>query len=172
VINPADSFDLRFIRKLYDASTTAQAEAKKEEVFTEAAREEAVQAAPAEVTKPVTVNFSSGQSALTKRAERTIDTEMVPFIENNGGAYFEISGNTDSTGNAAVNDRLSRARAEAVVDYLIRQWEFPRERFKIVGNGSNKPLCDENNPQSEGVGLDGCREMNRSTRIAVFGARP
>ena len=172
VINPADSFDLRFIRKLYDASTTAQAEAKKEEVFTEAAREQAVQSAPAEVTKPVTVNFSSGQSALTKRAERTIDTEMVPFIENNGGAYFEISGNTDSTGNAAVNDRLSRARAESVVDYLVKQWEFPRERFKIVGNGSNKPLCDENNPQSEGVGLDGCREMNRSTRIAVFGARP
>lgn len=172
VVNPADSFDTRFIRKLYEASTTAQAEAKKEEVFTEAAREEAVQAAPAEVTKPVTVNFASGQSALTKRAERTIDTEMVPFIENNGGAYFEISGNTDSTGNAAVNDRLSRARAEAVVEYLARQWEFPRERFKIVGNGSNKPLCDENNPQSEGVGLDGCREMNRSTRIAVYGARP
>ncbi len=172
VINPADSFDMRFIRKLYDASTTAQVEAKKEEVFTEAAREEAVQAAPAEVTKPVTVNFASGQSGLTKRAERTIDTEMVPFIENNGGAYFEISGNTDSTGNAAVNDRLSRARAEAVVDYLAKQWEFPRERFKIVGNGSNKPLCDENNPQSEGVGLEGCREMNRSTRIAVFGARP
>lgn len=172
VVNPADSFDTRFIRKLYEASTTAQAEAKKEDVFTEAAREEAVQAAPAEVTKPVTVNFASGQSALTKRAERTIDTEMVPFIENNGGAYFEISGNTDSTGNAAVNDRLSRARAEAVVEYLARQWEFPRERFKIVGNGSSKPLCDEDNPQSEGVGLDGCREMNRSTRIAVYGARP
>ena len=172
VINPSESFDMRFIRKLYDASTSAQAEAKKEEVFTEAAREEAVQAAPAEVTKPVTVNFASGQSGLTKRAERTIDTEMVPFIENNGGAYFEISGNTDSTGNAAINNRLSQARAEAVVDYLVKQWEFPRERFKIVGNGSSKPLCDENNPQSEGVGLDGCREMNRSTRIAVYGARP
>jgi outer membrane protein OmpA-like peptidoglycan-associated protein/ABC-type amino acid transport substrate-binding protein len=172
VINPSESFDMRFIRKLYDASTSAQAEAKKEEVFTEAAREEAVQAAPAEVTKPVTVNFASGQSGLTKRAERTIDTEMVPFIENNGGAYFEISGNTDSTGNAAINNRLSQARAEAVVDYLVRQWEFPRERFKIVGNGSSKPLCDEDNPQSEGVGLDGCREMNRSTRIAVYGARP
>ncbi len=172
VINPSESFDMRFIRKLYDASTSAQAEAKKEEVFTEAAREEAVQAAPAEVTKPVTVNFASGQSGLTKRAERTIDTEMVPFIENNGGAYFEISGNTDSTGNAAINNRLSQARAEAVVDYLVKQWEFPRERFKIVGNGSSKPLCDEDNPQSEGVGLDGCREMNRSTRIAVYGARP
>jgi outer membrane protein OmpA-like peptidoglycan-associated protein len=172
VVNPADSFDPRFIRNLYDASTAAQAEAKKEEVvFTEAKREEAVQAAPAEVTKPVTVNFASGQSGLTKRAERTIDTEMVPFIENNGNAYFEISGNTDSTGNATINNRLSMARAEAVVEYLVKQWEFPRERFKIVGNGSSRPLCNESAPEAEGLSLDACRETNRSTRIAVYGAR-
>ncbi len=171
VIAPQDSFDTSFIRKLYDASTTAQVEAKKVETYTAVEREVAVQA-PATVTKPVIVNFGSGQSALSKRAERTIDTDMVPFIENNGSAYFEISGNTDSTGNLAVNNRLSQARAEAVVDYLSKQWEFPRERFKIVGNGPNKPLCDENNPGSEGVDLDACREMNRSTRIAVFGARP
>ena len=171
VIAPQDSFDTSFIRNLYDASTTAQVEAKKVETYTTAEREVAVQA-PATVTKPVIVNFGSGQAALSKRAERTIDTDMVPFIENNGSAYFEISGNTDSTGNLAINNRLSQARAEAVVDYLSKQWEFPRERFKIVGNGPNKPLCDENNPGSEGVDLDACREMNRSTRIAVFGARP
>lgn len=171
VIDPSESFDTSFIQALYEADAAARTEAAKVETFTAAAREEAVQAAPAEVTKPVTVNFNSGQAALTKRAERTIDTEMVPFIENNGTAYFEISGNTDSTGSVAVNDRLSEARARAVVDYLVAQWEFPRERFKIVGNGSRKPLCDEANPGSEGVGLDGCREMNRSTRIAVFGAR-
>ena len=170
VIAPQDSFDTRFIRTLYDASSKVQAEAKQVETYTAAAREVAVQA-PATVTKPVTVNFSTGQAALTKRAEKIIDTDMVPFIENNGNAYFEISGNTDSTGNAIVNGRLSQARAEAVVDYLAKQWEFPRERFKIVGNGSNRPLCDENNPASEGVGIDGCREMNRSTRLAVFGTR-
>ena len=170
VIASQDSFDTSFIRNLYDASTTAQVEAKKVETYTTAEREQAVQA-PATVTKPVIVNFGSGQSALSKRAERTIDTDMVPFIENNGSAYFEISGNTDSTGNLAINNRLSQARAEAVVDYLSKQWEFPRERFKIVGNGPSKPLCDENNPGSEGVDLDACREMNRSTRIAVFGAR-
>ncbi len=171
VIDPSQSFDPSFIRKLYDASTAAQTEAAKPaETFTVAEREEAVQA-PAEVTKPVTVNFASGQSALSKRAERTIDTEMVPFIENNGTAYFEISGNTDSTGNPAINERLSQARAEAVVEYLSRQWEFPRERFKIIGNGSRKPLCNENNPEADGVGIEACRESNRSTRIAVFGAR-
>jgi len=170
VINPADSFDTRFIRKLYEASTTAQADAQKTETFTVQEREQAVQA-PAEVTKPVVVNFASGQFALSKRAERTIDTEMVPFIENNGSAYFEISGNTDSTGNASANDRLSSARAEAVVEYLVKQWEFPRERFKIVGNGSREPLCNESTPESEGLTLEACREANRSTRIAVYGAR-
>lgn len=170
VIPPQDSFDTRFIRSLYEASTTAQVESRKTETFTEQAREEAVQA-PAEVTKPVTVNFASGQAALTKRAEKTIDTEMVPFIENNGSAYFEISGNTDSTGNAAINNRLSLARAETVVDYLVKQWEFPRERFKIVGNGSGKPLCNESAPEAEGLTIDACRESNRSTRIAVYGAR-
>jgi NitT/TauT family transport system substrate-binding protein len=171
VIDQSQSFDTSFIRKLYDASTTAQAEAVKTETFTVAEREEAVQA-PAEVTKPVVVNFNSGQSVLSKRAERTVDTDMVPFIENNGTAYFEISGNTDSTGNVAINERLSQARAEAVAEYLSKQWEFPRERFKIVGNGSRKPLCNENNPEADGLSIEACREANRSTRIAVFGARP
>ncbi len=118
VIAPQDSFDTSFIRNLYQASTVAQAEAKQVETYTAAAREEAVQA-PATVTKPVTVNFNTGQSALSKRAEKTIDTDMVPFIENNGSAYFEISGNTDSTGNAVINGRLSQARAETVVVYLV-----------------------------------------------------
>ncbi len=170
VIAPSDSFDTRFIRSLYDASASAQAAAQKVETYTSQAREQAVQA-PAAVTKPVVVNFATAQSALTKRAERTVDSDMVPLIENNGNAYFEVSGNTDSTGNAAGNARLSQARAQAVVDYLVKQWEFPRERFKIVGNGSSKPLCDENNPETEGMTLDVCREANRSTRIAVFGAR-
>ena len=73
--------------------------------------------------------------------------------------------------NAAANNRLSLSRAQAVVDYLVQQWEFPRERFKIVGNGSERPLCNESAPEAEGLSLDACREANRSTRIAVFGAR-
>jgi hypothetical protein len=54
---------------------------------------------------------------------------------------------------------------------LVKQWEFPRERFKIVGNGSGKPLCNESAPEAEGLTIEACRESNRSTRIAVYGAR-
>jgi outer membrane protein OmpA-like peptidoglycan-associated protein len=58
-----------------------------------------------------------------------------------------------------------------VVDYLNVQWEFPRDRFKIVGNGPDRPLCNESNPAGEGLSLEECRAMNRTTRIGVFGGR-
>ncbi len=92
---------------------------------------------------------------------------MVPLIENNGSAYFEISGNTDSTGSRATNMSLSEKRAKVVADYLVKQWEFPTERFIVVGNGPTKPICDEKNPEADGLTLDECRGANRSTRLAI-----
>jgi len=97
-----------------------------------------------------------------------IDTQVVPFINSNGSAYFEISGNTDSTGSAQANQRLSKARADAVTKYVVTQWEIPAARFKVVGNGSNNPICNEANPGALEVDLDTCRQMNRATRIAVL----
>ncbi len=168
VINPSDSFDYRFIRKLVEADQKAQEEAKKPEfTFTEKERD-TVSKQPAALTKPVIVNFKTGSAELNKRSERTIDEEMVPMIENNGSAYFEVSGNTDSTGSRRVNMTLSEQRAQAVLDYLIKEWEFPRERFTVKGYGPDKPICDERNPGSEGVDLDECRAMNRATRLAIF----
>lgn len=171
VIAPQDSFDYRFIKALLAKDKpAAAAAAKPAESFSQTALQEATRTA-AIVTKPVTVGFSSGSAELSKRAQKTVDQEMVPFIENNGKAYFEVSGNSDSTGSREANLRISAARARAVVDYLATQWEFPRERFKIVGNGPDHPLCDESKPGSEGVSLEECRAMNRTTRVAVFAGR-
>lgn len=171
VITPQDSFDYRFIKAMLARDQqAAENAAKPQETFSSQGRSAATQD-PAIVTKPVLVGFATGTSQLTKRAQKTIDEEMVPFIENNGKAYFEVSGNSDSTGARDTNQRLSEERARAVVDYLAAQWEFPRTRFKVVGNGPDKPLCNEANPDSEGVSLEECRAMNRTTRVAVFGNR-
>lgn len=168
VITPQDSFDYRFVRKLLSANQAAQQAATRPEfTFSEREREQAAQR-EATVTKPVTVNFSTGTAELTRRAQRTIDEEMVPFIENNGSAYFDVSGNTDSTGSRETNMRLSRARAQAVVDYLVNQWEFEATRFVVTGNGPDQPLCNERNPGAEGLSLEDCRAANRSTRVAVL----
>lgn len=167
VINPSDSFDYRFIDGLLAADTAAKTEAAKPQFTFTATEATAAAKVEAVVTKPVAVNFTSGSSDLTKRAEQTIDEEMVPLIESNGSAYFEVSGNTDSTGGKAANVKLSKSRAQVVVDYLVKEWEFPKERFVVVGNGPDKPLCDEAKPE-EGTTLDDCQASNRSTRVAVL----
>jgi len=168
VINPQDSFDYRFVQALLSKDKAAQtAAAKPEFTFSEGERERAVQG-PAAVTKPIVVSFTTGSATLNKRAQKTVDDEMVPFIENNGSAYFELSGNTDSTGARDTNLRLSHARAQAVVDYLVSQWDFDRTRFQVTGHGSDRPLCDESNPGTEDLTLDACRAANRTTRVAVL----
>lgn len=168
VITPQDSFDYRFIKELLAQNkAAAQAAAKPQEIFTQAGQQE-VSKSSAILTKPVLVGFATGSTDLSKRGQKTVDADMVPFIENNGKSYFEVSGNSDSTGAHETNMRLSAARARAVVDYLVAQWEFPRERFKIVGNGPDRPLCNEANSSAEGLSLDACRAMNRTTRVAVY----
>ena len=101
-------------------------------VFTEKEAEKASKKEAA-LTKPVLVGFKTGSADLNKRAFQLIDAEMVPLIDNNGSAYFLVSGNTDSTGSRSKNLSLSKKRATAVVDYLVKEWDIPRERFIIRG---------------------------------------
>lgn len=166
VINPADSFDYSFIKNLASAAPGATKAAEQETVTFTSAELNRVASKKAAVTKPVIVTFNSGSSELTQRSKKQIDLEMVPFIENNGTAYIEISGNTDSVGTDAVNVPLSKARASAVANYLVTQWGFQKARFNVIGLGSSKPICDE---RSGEMPIDQCREMNRSTRVAILG---
>lgn len=168
VIPPQDSFDLRFIKKGLQRNVQAQTQAAKPtETYSDQGRAAAM-ATPAVVTKPVSVTFPSGSFELSKKAQQVVDKEMVPFIENNGSAYFDLSGNTDSVGSAAANQSLSLARAKSVADYLEKQWEVPRARLRVTGLGSSRPLCDEAHPEAADMTLDNCRALNRSTRLAVF----
>ncbi len=168
VIAPQDAFDKRFISKLAAEDAAAKEAAKKAEFEFTASQRKTATARTAALTKPVTINFASGKSELSKRAQQVIDTELVPVLDAMGSAYFSVEGNTDSTGARATNVSLSKKRSQAVVDYLKGQWEFPTERFVVRGNGPDKPSCDESDPSSEGVDLDACRAMNRRTDVAVY----
>jgi outer membrane protein OmpA-like peptidoglycan-associated protein/ABC-type amino acid transport substrate-binding protein len=168
VISAQDSFDYRFIKTSLQRSASAQAAAAQPaQTFTEQGKAAAM-SNTAVLTKPVSVSFASGSSELSKRAQQIIDKEMVPFIENNGSAYFDLSGNTDAVGSASSNMQLSQLRAKAVADYLIKQWDIPRERLRVSGLGSTKPLCNEASPEAAGLSTEDCRALNRSTRLAVF----
>ncbi|WNG37643.1 OmpA family protein [Archangium minus] len=57
---------------------------------------------------------------------------------------FEVSGHTDSSGDAAKNKELSEKRAEVIVKELIARG-VPRSEIIAVGRGSEQPLVKPDN---------------------------
>jgi len=72
---------------------------------------------------------------------------------------IEISGHTDNVGSSSYNQKLSRERAKAVVDYLLRQ-NIAANRLVFEGYGMDQPIAD--NSTAEG------RQQNRRTEFKVL----
>lgn len=85
--------------------------------------------------KKLTINFGVNQSVLSNDAKSLIDQEFVSIAKQFSGARIRVEGNTDNTGNYNANVALSKQRAQSVVDYLVREYQFDRNRFIVVGNG-------------------------------------
>ena len=101
---------------------------------------EEVKTAEAISTKSVSITFASGAYNLDENMKYIIDNEFLDIAKSFGSSRIRIEGNTDNVGNAATNRELSRKRAQAVADYLIREHNFDKNRFIIIGNGPDKPL--------------------------------
>ncbi|MGE3302284.1 MAG: OmpA family protein [Hyphomonadaceae bacterium] len=56
-----------------------------------------------------------------------------------GAFKVRVGGHTDNRGDPAHNRILSEQRAQAVIDYLVRQGA-PAQRFSAVGYGADKPV--------------------------------
>src|SRR5438128_498058 len=111
------------------------------------------------LTKTVSIFFPSGSSNLDENVKAVLDTQVVDLAATFGSAYMRISGNTDSVGSHDSNQRLSRARADAVARYLVSKG-FDRNKFEVVGNGQGKPVAS--NDTDEG------RAKNRRTDFEVI----
>ena len=111
------------------------------------------------LTKTVSIYFPSGSSTLDENAKAVLDTQVVDLAATFGSSYMRIAGNTDNVGNPEANQRLSRARADAVTRYLVSKG-FERNKFEVVGNGSEKPVAT--NDTDEG------RAKNRRTDFEVI----
>ena len=98
------------------------------------------------VGKKVVLNnilFETGKSILTAGSYTELD-RLVNIMKENAQVKIEISGHTDNTGSAALNTKLSEARAKAVVDYLIKNG-IDRTRMNFKGYGSLQPIADNIN---------------------------
>ncbi len=103
--------------------------------------------------------FDTGKSTLRSESNAELD-RLVKLLKDVPALKIEISGHTDNTGSATLNESLSQARAEAVVTYLTSKG-IQASRLTAKGYGASKPVASNNNE-------DG-RQQNRRTEFEIKG---
>lgn len=96
--------------------------------------------------KAYSIEFNSGKASFTGEAAATLD-ELLNQLAVSGLA-IQIDGHTDNVGNSDANLKLSKARAEAVKNFLISNAgsSFPSERVRTRGFGDTTPIADNASP--------------------------
>jgi outer membrane protein OmpA-like peptidoglycan-associated protein len=76
----------------------------------------------------VRVLFASGKTAISAKGKQDLQDIAKQAMATPGG-LVRVVGNADSTGNAALNQKLSDQRASNVTAYLIASAHVPHEKF-------------------------------------------
>jgi outer membrane protein OmpA-like peptidoglycan-associated protein len=79
-----------------------------------------------------TVKFASGSTKISKEDSEQLK-QLAETAKGLTGYIVEVTGFADSSGNAAMNTKLSEARAKAVVTYLMQQGGVPVRHIVAPG---------------------------------------
>lgn len=101
--------------------------------------------------------FKQGKSELSVEAQFILH-DLAKVLAQNPDLKLRVEGHTSAEGDATVNQKLSEARAQAAVNFLIDHEGIDASRFEAVGFGSSK-LKDTENPMSE---------VNRRTEFKII----
>ena len=104
------------------------------------------------------IQFAVNKAVLNPESEVELQ-RVYQMLTENPTMRIELAGHTDNTGPAAYNVKLSRERAQAVVNFLVKKG-IAASRLKAVGLGSAKPLAP--NTSEEG------RQLNRRTEFRIL----
>lgn len=86
------------------------------------------------------ITFESGSAEIRRSSYPTLDAAVAIF-EKYPATRIRIAGHTDDVGSAEDNQSLSRARAQAVADYVIGEG-IAAERVEVIGHGESQPVAD------------------------------
>ena len=88
------------------------------------------------VATPVMITFKIGKSDLARRDRAALGMLAEVISESDPSVVYTITGYADAgTGTPAINERLSRERAEAVYDCLVNEYHVDAERLKVEYKG-------------------------------------
>jgi len=110
---------------------------------------------------PGAISFPSGQSALMPSFFPVLESVSLVLKEYSDTA-IKVSGHTDSTGGAQLNQRLSEQRAESVASFLGSQG-VARARLQVYGYGPRYPIADNDSEAGKAA--------NRRVEIDILNAQ-
>ena len=101
--------------------------------------------------------FEQGKSELSVEAQFILH-DLAKVLAQNPDLKLRVEGHTSAEGDATVNQKLSEARAQAAINFLVDHEGIDASRLEAVGFGSSK-LKDAENPMSE---------VNRRTEFEII----
>jgi len=103
------------------------------------------------------VFFETAKFDLKDKSKIELD-KLSEFLRDNSSLKIELGGHTDNVGDKKLNLTLSKNRANAVFDYLVRKG-IKEDRLTIKGYGDSQPIAS--NDTEEG------RAENRRTEFKI-----
>lgn len=149
-------FDNSYLNALSDKYSSVQDDTNKVEFTQE--QKDSVKDATALMTKTATINFVADTAKFLDSAEATAKLdEFIEIAKALNGTIIQIEGNIASTTEASeAGQKLSENRAKTVAKYFQANGIDPN-RIIIVGNGSSKPIGDNNTEEG--------KTLNRRTDV-------
>lgn len=113
-----------------------------------------------DVQETASVTFKVNSAVLSPEAKEQLDAFAAKALTGKG-YMIEVAGHTDATGGEAKNLRLSRERADAVVQYLAVNHKIPLRRFVTpMGYGKTEAVADNSTPTG--------RAQNRRVEVKMI----
>ena len=112
---------------------------------------------PGTIVQLVNIHFGFNSTELTEDSEEGV-AMLAAFLEHHQEITVELAGHTDNLGSDAYNLKLSKERAEVVLQALVEKG-ISTERLVAKGYGSTRPIVPND--------TDEHRAMNRRTEMII-----
>jgi OOP family OmpA-OmpF porin len=119
------------------------------------------------VDKPIVIKnvlYDYDKATLRPESKVVLD-ELVTIMNDNPKIKVELGAHTDSKGSDAYNQKLSQARAQACVDYIVSKG-IADSRIYAKGYGEKRPIAPNTLPN--GKDNPEGRQLNRRTEFTVL----
>jgi OOP family OmpA-OmpF porin len=119
------------------------------------------------VDKPIVIKnvLYDFNKAMLRPESKTVLNGVVTILKDNPKIKIELAAHTDSVGSDKYNNKLSQARAQACVDYIIASG-INESRIYAKGYGKRRPIAPNSLPN--GKDNPEGRQLNRRTEFTVL----